>query len=404
MDYPVDSITEGPGLGGAVVLNYGDPAYRLGSDSPLRLDGAERIFIRILAYLLFAEDICIPARHILEGDDMWTAVKWAAPLLDLGLIVPTQRIESSSFEEYVRQRSLSGAPTRRAEFLDAHAVRTRRLRYRDLSEAYRKVLVRDLDVAGCFRRAVRGGTRGRYAEALSAACLEFSLQPEGTPDAFTRIVAYHSPKLRASARRWAMARYYVTPVLEAFDTAHTREVPRSAADLLNKGGALAGGFSLLEEEAVPVGVASNRLEASIPADSIAANSSRYCDALLEVRQGVPEARRVFADIRQAQRLPEAGKGVSVAFRREFYRQLHSRPSSGRIFTLVSSLLGGLVGSGVSVISGTDPITATGVSLAVGTGTGMMTNEIQKRVEARQDRKSHPWALAMDQLEGRLAGS
>src|SRR5690349_5673906 len=131
MDHPVDSITEGPGLGGAVVLNYGDPAYRLDSNSPLRLDGAERIFIRILAYLLFAEDICIPARHILEGDAIWTAVKWAAPLLNLGLIVPTQRIESSSFEEYVRQRSLSGALARRAEFLDAHAVRTRRLRYRD---------------------------------------------------------------------------------------------------------------------------------------------------------------------------------------------------------------------------------------------------------------------------------
>jgi hypothetical protein len=404
MDYPVDSITEGPGLGGAVVLNYGDPAYRLRSDSPSRLDGAERIFIHILAYLLFAEDVCIPVRHILEGDDMWKAVRWATPLLDLGLIVPTQRIESSSFEEYVAQRSLAGAAMRRAEFLDAHVVRTRRLRYRDLSEAYRKVMVRDLDEAGCFRRTVRGGMRGRYAEALSAACREFSLQPEGTPDAFTNVVARHSPELRASARRWAMARYYVTPVLEAFDTAHTREVPRSAGDLLRRGGAFAGAFSLLGEDAVPVSVTSTRLEASIPANSITANNKYYCDALLEVRQRVPEARRVFADVRGAQSLPEAGEGVSYAFRREFYRQLRSRPSSGRIFTLVSSLLGGLAGSSVSVISGVDPVTGTGVSLAVGIGTGMVTNEIQKRVEARQDRKARPWALAIDQLEGRLAGS
>jgi hypothetical protein len=402
MGKAIDSITEGPGLGGAVVLNYGDPAYRLGTGSASGLGSSERIFIRLLAYLMFAEDVCIPVRHILEGSDMSKAVEWAAPLLDQGLIVPTQRIDSSSFEEYARQRSLADASMRRAEFLDLHAVRTRRFHYKDLSEAYRQVLVRDLDANGCFRRTVRGGIRGRYGEALSAACREFSSQREGTPDAFTSVVSRHSPDLSKHARQWAMARYYVTPVLESFDTVHTREVPNSAGKLLAKGGVFTDALPLLEENALPISIADTRLQASMPVNSIASNSQRYCNALLEVRREVPEARLIFADVGEGHHLSEASEEVSSVFRREFYRQLRSRPTSGRTFTLVSSLLGSLAGSGVGFIAGTDPLTGTGVGVAVGIGTGMVTNEIQNRFEARHDRKSHPWSLAMDRLEARIA--
>ena len=404
MSETVDKITESSDPGGAVVLNYGDPAYRLGADPTSGLGNSERIFVRLLAYLLFAEDVCIPVRHILEGSDMATAVEWATPLLEQGLIVPTQRIDSSSFREYARQRSLNEVSMRRAGFLDTHAPRTRRFHYRDLSEAYRQVLIRDLDANGCFRRTVRGGIRGRYASALSAAQLDFSSQLEGTPDAFTTAVTRQSPDLHRLARQWAMARYYVTPVLEAFDMLHTREVPGSAARLLARGGALTRATQLLDEHVVPINSADTRLQASIPANSITLNSERYCEALLEVRRYVPEARQIFADVREAHRLSEAGEEVSFAFEREFNRQLRSRPTTGRIFTLVSSLLGGIAGVGIGFVVGADPVTGAGVSVAVGIGTGMATNEIQNRFEVRHDRNARPWALAMDRLEAQIARS
>jgi len=396
MEAPVDKITVGQGFEG-VVMNYGDPAYELAAGSAFGLTKAEEIFVRLIAYLVFAEAVCIPVRHVLEGDDMAQAMEWATLLLNEGLILPSQRVDTPTFEDYARSRALPAASRQRAEFLDRNASRVRKFRYKDLSEAYRQILVNDLGPGGCFRRTVNGGLRGRYTQALSNAHAEYADQSEGTPDAFTTVVSRYVPDLRRRARQWAMARYYTTPVLQGYDTANTRELPLSAAKLLIRGRALVATPPLLQD-VPPVEAASARLKASIPAGSMSVEHKRYCEALLKVRQELPEARHVFSDICRADQLGDTGDAASDLFRRELARQLRSRPAKGRLFTLISSLLGSVVGGGVGLAAGGDVVIGGGIGIGVGIGAGIASNEIQNWLKVRNERRQRPWALAMDRID------
>ncbi|MDY7086921.1 MAG: hypothetical protein SYR96_17610 [Actinomycetota bacterium] len=48
-----------------------------------------------MACLAFADGVCVPSRHILEGDAMAEAIAWAVPLLEAGIVVPTRRVEAA---------------------------------------------------------------------------------------------------------------------------------------------------------------------------------------------------------------------------------------------------------------------------------------------------------------------
>jgi hypothetical protein len=399
MVQPVDRLVEGSSVDGLVILNYGDPAYKNRADETQGLMRAEEIFLRLVAYLAFAEATCVPARHILEGDAMAQATVWAAPLLDEGILLPERRVEAPSFEDLARLRGLPEIGFRRAAFLDHHAGRVRRLVWQELARTYSQLLNDDLAMGGAFRRTVVGGLTGKYAQSLDRAYSDHLQNGDGTPELFVRSIEKFAPDLRNQARRWAMARYYTTPL--RYDTANTREIPASAAKLLVRGKVLDPALTPFEK-AAPAEQTFSRLRASIPAQSIGSSHQQYCEALLEVRRELPEARRIFSDITHASQLKDAGESLSDMFARELARQLRVRTSKGRVFTLLSSLLAGAAGGAASLAAGADIALGLGSGLAAGVGGSVAANELQNRMGDKKDRKRRPWVLAMDRLDNKVA--
>jgi hypothetical protein len=191
-----------------------------------------------------------------------------------------------------------------------------------------------------------------------------------------------------------------TPLL--FDTANTREIPASAADLLIRGKVIDGAMPPFAG-AAPAEHAFDRLRATVPIEPIPSSYRAYCEALLEVRQAYPEARQLFSDISDASHIKDAGDSLSDAFATELRKQLRVRSTTGRIFTLTSSLFGGGAGLGLSgVLAGDRPALQLGGSLMLAVGSGAVSNEVQNRLRDRRNRKRRPWLLAIDRMERIIA--
>jgi hypothetical protein len=400
-DNVLDKLTEAGSPNHVVILHFGDPAYRISRDATTGLTRSESIFLRLVAYLIFAETVCVPTRYILEGEAMSQAIVWATPLLEEGVLVPERRAEVGSFEDLATVRALPEISRERATYLDAHTARIRSFRYHELSRQYKTFLTEDLSLTGAFRRTVQGGTKGRLRDSLLQAYDDPDMADIVAPEDFVNVVKRHAPNLETAARRWAMARYYTTPII--FDHANTREVPESAAQLLIKGGLLDPALRPFAA-AAPAEEAFNRLAASVPIYSIPSHHHAYCEAVLEVRRALPEARTVFADIREAAQLKDAGKSLSDMLAQELARQQKIRPASGRMYTLISSLLGAGAGAGLGLmLSGGEAVSIAG-GAALTLAAGLSSNEVQKRVEKRQEEKQRPWVLAMDKLENSVQGN
>lgn len=398
---PIDLLTDPGSVSGVFLVNFGDPAFR-NLNKPGPLPRAESIFLRLIAYLLFAEVVAVPTRYILDGDEMAKAIYWATPLLEECILVPERRSGPESFDQLVRMRKLPELALRRAEHLDRHANLVRTFHYGELSSTYVKLLSSDLSSSGAFRRVIPGATRGRQAQSLSRslndALRHFVRTTDGTPEAFALSVQRANPKLYAQAKRWAMARYYTTPLL--YDRANTREIPDSAARLLTRGRVL--DFSRRPfDSAAPVDEAYTRLEKlhiDLPEGSIEKYYRQYCEALLEVRRTTAPARKLFEDIRTADEISAAGLELSERFAAELARQKAERPSKGRVFTVGSSLAGGLIAfeEAKAVVDQTFPQLTAGLAAAV--GTGVLSNEAMRMHNTRRIKRRQPWLLAIDQLQ------
>ncbi|MEU4693800.1 hypothetical protein [Actinoplanes sp. NPDC023714] len=388
-----------------LVFNYGDPSYHRAPDRTPDLVVTDDIFLRLIAYLLFADSICIPARHIVRGPAMGSAVSWAAPLLAEGIIQPARRNDVGTFEDNLCRdgRAITAAELARARMLDRFTTRSYLFDSTGMAAANRSVLLGDLSLDGAFRRSVCGGRFGRYAEPLSDAAGEYGDAGDGSVDNFIDIVARHAQPLRASASRWALARYYTTPVLCGVDTVNTREIPASAAALLIRGGVMASVLAspLVADRLSPVETACHRLRSSLPALPVTEHASRYCAALLEVRQAIPQARQLFSEVLRPAEIRDAEVTVAQRFERELNRQMRSRSSNGRAFTLVSSLIGGVGGAALGVVTGIDPVLNAGTGLAFGIATNIASNEIQNLLRERSTLRKRPWLIAVDHMERSL---
>lgn len=373
---------------GLVILNYGDPSY-LRLERPVDIDAAESIFLRILSYLAFADTISIPARYILEGHDMATAVVWAEPLLREGILQPELRADAATFEQYVRARQLGPEAMARAIRLDGLQARVRAFVYQRLSEEYKGVLASDLAPTGALRRIVRGAKRGRLASAFSAAHDSYQDSGDGTPDQFAALVHSAVPQVPvAFFMRWAMARYYTTP--RKFDQKNVRELPKSAYALLEK--ARVPLEVDPDEMPAPVDYLYRRLSLRLPRYAIALHHRSYCEALLEVRSALPQARDVFYQIKTAAEAEQASAELQARFELELKRQLRIREPRHRDFAFVSGLVG--VGAGVTA----DALIAPGAGYPAGLGVTVLANEAQYRRSRRKAQEERPWILAVDRLD------
>jgi hypothetical protein len=149
-------------------------------------------------------------------------------------------------------------------------------------------------------------------------------------------------------------------------------------------------------------MAYSRLRAAIPAIPVSRNAEDYCIALLAVREAFPQARTVFSGLRDAREVREAEAALADRFDRELSRQVRSRPSKGRIFTLASSLIGGVGGGALGLVMGADPTVGAASGLAFGMVSGIASNEIQNAVSRRAGLRRRPWLLAVDRLEQMMA--
>lgn len=407
--FHTDELVEGEQQRGQVILHHGDPAYRRGPrDDPRSLPPAEALFLRIVAYLGFAETVCIPARYILASAPTFEAVKLAQPLLQAGLLRPERRAEAASFQELADQLNLGEAEKGRGAWLDQKAKSTRAFRSLQLGDVYRQILHRDLapidpdDLKqGGLRRTLRSEIRNATATELDRAHEAYATVTDRTPEAFINLVTDYAPKAGHATRQWAMARYYLTPT--AFDSLNTRELPRSAAKLLVNGG-------VLDPELVPTDIPApaeamyGRLSLGIQAHDVRSRARAYCEAVMTVRERIPQARTVFADIaHQAELGPVSGE-LAELMRAELNRQEGVRRSSGHMFTLVSSLAG--AGVGLAAVAGLDgqgllnldpAALATGTSVVTGVAGGVAGNAALDRWQDWRDRRGKPWVVAIDAL-------
>lgn len=393
-----DELVEGASPSGLIIMHDGDPVWTPSSPAST-MPEARRLFLRVVAYLVFAEQLAVPARYLLGGEPLFRAFLWLRPLVEVGWVVPERRAGVGSLEELARTRRLGEVAVIRAAALDDFVGASRSFRFEQLSEHYRDVLTADLAKGGAFRRTVVGAQRGKHVAALDAAVDWHLEHGDGTPERFAEAVAVHARSLRKQALKWAMARYYVTPT--AFDHVNTRELPRDARDLLVEGDAFPKSLDYYAE-AAPVQDLSGRLEMQLPLVPVELFHREYCEALAEVRSQFPEARRVFGTIREASQMEDAGRTVAARFADELARQMAERkPEVSQSFSLKASLLSG---AAASPLAFAEPGVSLPLGLAVSVASGIAVPKITRRREAAEDKENRPWVLAIDEMDRRVRAS
>lgn len=374
---------------GTVVLNHGDPLFAraMGRRDDAQL--AREVFLRVVAYVPFSEVVSIPSRYILDGEAMFRATVWAAPLLEAGIVQPERRAEVDSFADLADARGVGSKEKARARQLDRIATTARPVHWKQLEATWRTLIGQDLARDGAFRNLLTarklGAKRGRNAAKLDAVAERFSEHGRGLED-FLALVREHCPAaIERYARRWAMARYYYAPTL--VDPNSVREMPEHAGRLLIRTGATTDPPHSVDT-AAPAEQAYARLSVELPLfGDLDGAAQRYCQAAIRVRDELPHARRLFTARTNQQALDEEGRTVSEALEEEMRRQLrpHRRfhPWGAR---LGISLVSGGVGFGLSLL---DPVlgTAGGAGAAVG---GEAARDFL-------DRRARSWDLAIDRL-------
>lgn len=392
-----DQLGLTPSDRGLVILNYGDPAYG-GRLNVGHLSLSEQIFLRIIAYLILADELSIPARYILESDHMSEAVRWATPLLHEQILLPERRSGVGSFEELARVRRLPELSLRRAEQLDLTGAKVRSFEYQDLSSYYKEVLAGDLGEDGGLRHNIPGALRGALARPFDRAQERYEAYGDGTPEQFVEIV--HGLVPRASRRRiaqWAMARYYITP--SRFDDFNVREIPQDAQELLVKGHV--PGIPPPGEAPAPVEDLFQSLKVAVPADEIGKHHREYCEAAMEVRRDFPEAREVFYRVKERAELEAACDELSHRYAEELTRQIRHSEPTGRKYVLATTLMGtGASTAGGLVVAG--PVGAA-IGAAIGFVSSLAANEVGMSRSTKRRVREQPWVLAFDALERAYLG-
>jgi hypothetical protein len=374
---------------GTVVLNHGDPLFARALNRPDDIQLAREVFLRIVAYVPFAQTICIPSRYILDGTAMYQATLWAGPLLEAGIVQPERRAEIPSFVELADDRRLGATGRARAQELDRLATTARPVRWKPLEATWRELIIGDLQPDGPFRsllaRRGLGAKRGRNAAALNTVAARYAAEGQGLEDFLALVGQYCPGSVQRYAVRWAMARYYHTPTL--MDATSVREIPEYAGKLLLSTGALPD-LSEPIDAATPAAQAHGRLSIEVPLfGNIGERTHVFCRVAMRVRDEVPEARRVFTERIDQRSLSENGLTVSQALEEEARRQLKPRgrfhPWGAR---LGIGLFSGGVGLGLGVL---DPY----LGGASGFGAAAGAEKVRDYIE----RQRRSWEVAIDRL-------
>lgn len=413
-----DQLVDDEPRPGQVILHQGDAVFaaRARTEGGKRLPPAESIFLRLIAYLVFADAVCVPARHLLTNKAAFSACQLAEPLVVAGLVRAERRAEVDSFAELATALSLGTTGRSRGEWLDQKAGSNARIfNSITLGSHYREILIDDLEAGmpgesapGALRTAMGVRASAALASHLDRAREQFASDHITTPDGFARAVGAQMPDTRDGraarnvAHRWAMARYFLTPTL--LDSLNTRELPPPAAKLLAKGNAI--DLSLVSGAApAPAEAMHSRLTMGVAAHDVRARAREYCEALLGVRARVPRAREVFADVTRRSELGPVSSELARLMQEELNRQQRVQRSSGDTFTLVTSLLVGVGALGAVQLSGLDNSSEeVGLSLAAGGLGAVAANRALNSLQVARDRRRRPWTVAIESLASEITWS
>jgi hypothetical protein len=386
-----DQLGVDPSRNSLLVCNYGDAAFL--RETPFHPDllQDEVIFLRLIAYLAFIDEIAIPARLILDSEPLMRAVDLATPLLRVGIVRPERRWNIGSFSELAVTRGLGELGRDRADRLDKISHNPRVFRFDDLQRVYKTILVNDLRAGGAFRRTIKGGQKGKRASLLDAAYDDYGVAGDGTPENFAAIVGKHASELQRSALKWAMARYYSTPAL--FDSQNLREIPRPAAELLLSS-KVKEEMSLPEPTLAPAELMFQRLTMSLPAHQVRLNAERYCDSIMALRERIPEARAASRSVLTRSEANAVSREVSAEFEAELTRQQEVSAPGHMKFVLGTALIGGLAGGVIDIFTGMPFVGSTLLSLGTGAGAELH----MKRSDKSHLIREAPWIVAVDTMD------
>jgi hypothetical protein len=390
----IDALGVSDDSGGSLLVsNYGDVAFLKELQFPNDLLPSELIFLRLLSYLAFIDEVAVPARLILDSQPLMEAIELAAPLLREGIIRPERRANMDSFSSLAVERRLETLGRQRAERLDELSHNARLFRFDDLQKTYTEILQADLAPEGAFRSTISGGRRGRTAAALNMAHKAYMAGADGTPENFATIVGRHALGLSQRAHRWAMARYYSTPAL--FDDRNMREIPAPAADLLLSG-RVKEQMSLPEPTIAPADLLLQSVKVALPAHRVTLDHEIYCETILRLRSELPEARKMSKAVLDATEAHAVSREVAESFAKELRKQQHSAgiESSHRAFVIGSWFVGTVVGGIGDLFVGIPGI----VSAPLGLGVGAAADKLQTTRDQARRRRESPWVLAIGMFD------
>jgi hypothetical protein len=135
---------------GDAVLNFGDSVY---DKSPERRTRDH--VLRLAAYLLFAERVGLPTRHLLQNPQLFRLVEWLPALLDDGLVFVDVPLGCNSVEENVMAAAYAddavGDTLPRARYLDQHSKYIQVFDATGMMETFREQFISDVTEGGPFR-------------------------------------------------------------------------------------------------------------------------------------------------------------------------------------------------------------------------------------------------------------
>jgi len=295
---------------GDVVLNFGNTLYE---DAPV--SNLSRAYVlRLMGYVLFANRVGLPTRHLLTSDALFRLITWAPELLKDGLLFPDLPEGVNTILENARaaQYPTEANWQERAIFLDEHARYIHAFDASGMMARFRSQILRDLGSSGPLRALLQAEHEDGDLTADSLARRMSDFAP-ARHDAFLEAARGAVPDATHDLiERWAAVRYYTVPM--DFDIC-VRDIPHPAAELMIRSEALAPTY--LEDPGIhgaapePMNTAIEIMSLDFPEVYGEGDAKALVQAVLRTREDVPEARRKFAAV------------VHVAFEDDLVSEINS---------------------------------------------------------------------------------
>ncbi|MDR2700671.1 MAG: hypothetical protein LBC12_07765 [Nitrososphaerota archaeon] len=224
--------------------------------------------------------------------------------------MPDLRRGTGSFQELETERNRGSDAMKCATFLDENARYIAAFDDKGQSDHYHAQILEDISPSGAISKFF-GAKYHRHFSNISKQYLQLNdrLNSRST---FVRIATEERPSMKTFWEQWAAVRYYTTPLM--FDRIRVRDMPCSAAIILQRTGVLAGPYieksNILKEFPDPMYEVARHMALCIPDFETDKDIRVLGNAVLSARKAVPQAVGKFADIVKKNQALELSKTLN----------------------------------------------------------------------------------------------